>query len=199
MNVKGKMSRVLFFCMAVCIMAGGAFGIYKLKYEYSLENLREACMESILSEVVTANSDTRYMFEQNKMDKTDGYTVFKPQANAGGEIITDEVNEKEQWDEVFLEETIAVKEQYNTVQNETTGITAYETMIAETTISESVCEEESASICKEESTMSIADIFRLMGYSSSPGGGGTAETTSIDINSITMPYELPYELPKPMG
>lgn len=57
----------------------------------------------------------------------------------------------------------------------------------------------STSVNNISETKSLSEIFAEMGFSPTTGGGGQAETTSIDVNDITLPYDLPYELPKPMG
>ncbi|MBQ9764990.1 MAG: hypothetical protein IJW18_02180 [Lachnospiraceae bacterium] len=74
--------------------------------------------------------------------------------------------------------------------------------VAETTTQKDTAEEPTADPDSTEETTSrksIREAFLEMGFLEEPIGGGTGVMTSIDVNSITLPYELPFELPPPMG
>lgn len=192
MKVKKMLERIFILGVMIIIMAGGAFSIYKIKNEYSMDNIEEMLISSV--------SD--YMNEVKGVEKTATTTTAveimqKPRANAGGEIITSELSLQEQGYEEYLKEwEKSLKEEsvlHETIIEKITMQTSQATQLETTKSKKDISQQETSK------AISIADIFKSMGYNDEAMGGEEAESTSVDINSITLPYELPFELPKPMG
>ncbi len=200
MKFKKVMERILLLGVMVFIMAGGALGIYKIKNEYSVGNI-----EGMLSKNISATGNEVKEVEKIETTTSTVKIIPEPQANAGGEIVTSELSSQEQGYEEYLKEwessLIDESTLYEATVKETT-VQQLQTTQSETTKPRETTSNQETTKKQEQETskkVSIADIFRSMGYNDEAMGGEEVETTSIDINSVTLPYELPFELPKPMG
>ncbi len=200
MKIKKVMGRIVLLGALLFIMAGGAFGIYKIKNEYSVGNIEGMLSKSILTEENEIKEAERIETIMAAVE-----IIPEPQANAGGEIVTSELSFQEQGYEEYLKEwensLMEDSTLYETKENETTIQRTQPAQLETTRPRETTHQQETTKKQEQETRkkVAIADIFKSMGYNDEAMGGEEVETTSIDINSVTLPYELPFELPKPIG
>lgn len=123
MRDKKVLGKVVLGAVIVCVMAGGAWGIYTLKHEYPIERIEEMLSSNIADVVDDVVADVKENIKVTIGTVSENANVYDEttllmQVNAGGEIDNSDLTEQEKGYEEYIEmeqESTTVKEKDTTV------------------------------------------------------------------------------------